>query len=196
MVTRKGLLRQERAFVDRYFKKSAWGFSADGAAGRSSNLDLSGNTADDLVYWNDEDATPIQDVRLAKRLVLERTGFMPNVLGMGRPVFDSLVDHEDIVGRLDRGQTTGPAMANRESLAALFEVDEVLVFDAVYDTAKFGAEAANAFVSGKHALLAYRAETPDVMMPSAGYKFSWRAFIGAADMGVRIKRLRIEDLGS
>ena len=74
----------------------------------------------DLVYWNNASSSPIEDVRLAKRTVQESTGFRPNILVLGRPVYDTLIDHADIIGRLDRGQTAGPAMATRESLAALF----------------------------------------------------------------------------
>ena len=59
------------------------------------------------MFWSDAASTPIEDIRLVKRSILESTGFMPNTLVLGRPVFDALLDHSDIVGRLDRGQTSG-----------------------------------------------------------------------------------------
>ena len=195
-VTRKGLIKREVTWVDAYFKTGVWAFNVVGATSRSSNLDPSGASANGVLYWNDANSTPIEDVRLLKWLVLEETGFMPNTLTLGRPVFDVLVDHGDIVGRLDRGQTAGPAMANRESLAALFEVDEVLVMDAIQNTAREGQDADHSFIGGKHALLSYRPATPGILTPSAGYTFSWNGYVGASDQGVRIKRFRMEELAS
>ena len=149
-----------------------------------------------MLYWNDASSTPIEDVRLLKRIVLEETGFMPNILTLGRPVFDVLVDHGDIVGRLDRGQSVGPAMANRESLAALFEVEQVLVMDAIQNTAREGQGANHSFIGGKHALLSYRPASPGILTPSAGYTFGWNGYLGASDDGIRIKRFRMERLAS
>ena len=101
----------------------------------------------------------------------------------------------DIVGRLDRGQTTGPVVVMRENLAALFELEQVLVMDAIHNTAKEGATASHSFIGGKHALLCYAAPSPGLMTPSAGYTFSWTGYVGASDNGVRIKRFRMEELG-
>ncbi len=122
-VTHKGLIKREVTWADAYFKTDIWTFNVNGAASRAARLDPSGAN-NNVLYWNDASSTPIEDVRLLKRIVLEETGFMPNILTLGRPVFDVLVDHGDIVGRLDRGQSVGAAMANRESLAALFEVEQ------------------------------------------------------------------------
>jgi hypothetical protein len=132
-----------------------------------------------------------------KREVLRNTGFMPNTLTVGRDVFDVLVDHPDIVGRLDRGQTpVGPAKANKLQLAALFEVNEVLVMDAIQNTAKEGQTPVHSFIGGKNALLSYRPDTPGLMTPSAGYTFSWTGRIGAGNDGMRIKRFRLERIES
>ena len=195
-VTLKALIRRERSWVNAYLKAAVWTFNADGAAARSASFAPSGTTANDLLYWNDSGGTPIEDVRLLKRIILESTGFMPNVLTLGRPVFDVLVDHPDIVGRLDRGQTDGPAMANKDSLARLFEVEEVLCMDAIYNSAIEGADASHSFIGGKHALLSYRPPTPGLMTPAAGYTFNWTGYVGATDEGARIKRFRMEELAA
>ena len=195
-VTMKGLIHREVTWVDSYFKSGVWTFEVDGASARSSSFDPTSQTANDLVSWDDPSGTPIEDVRLLKRYVLEETGFMPNTLTLGRPVFDALVDHPDIVGRLDRGQTTGPVMATRDSLAALFELETVLVMDAIRNTAKEGQDASHAFIGGKHVLLSYRPATPGLLTPSAGYTFSWNGYTGASDEGVRISRFRMDHLRS
>lgn len=195
-VTQKGLIHREVTWADAYFKSGLWTFNVDGAAARSASLDPSATTANDVVYWNNASSTPIEDVRLLKRLVLESTGFMPNTLTLGRPVFDTLLDHGDIVGRLDRGQTAGPAMATRDSLAALFEVDTVLVMDAIRNTTPEGQDASHSFIGGKHALLSYRPATPGLLTPSAGYTFGWAGQVGAGNDGIRVKRFRMVHLES
>ena len=195
-ITQQGLIHREVTWADAYFKSGIWSFNVDGAASRSANLDPSGTTAIDVVHWNDANSSPIEDVRLLKRLVLESTGFMPNTLTLGRPVFDTLLDHGDIVGRLDRGQTAGPAMATRDSLAALFEVDTVLVMDSIRNTAREGHDASHSFIGGKHALLSYRPMTPGLLTPSAGYTFGWTGYAGASDEGVRVSRFRMDHLKS
>ena len=109
-VTLKGLIRRERSWVDKFFKGGIWTFDIDGEAARSAAFDPSGANADNnLMFWNNAASTPIEDIRLVKRAIGESTGFRPNTLTLGRPVFDTLLDHGDIVGRLDRGQTGGPA---------------------------------------------------------------------------------------
>ena len=195
-VTLKALIRREKSWVSQYFKTNLWSFEADGASARSPSLNLSGTTANDVIHWSDAAGTPIEDIRLAKRTVLESTGFMPNVLTLGRPVFDTLVDHPDIVGRLDRGQTAGAAMANKESLAALFEVEEILCMDSIENTSIEGKTDVHAFIGGKHALLSYRPMTPGIMTPAAGYTFNWTGYVGATPEGARIKRFRMEHLNS
>ena len=199
-VTRKGLIKREVTWVAAYFTAGdpggTWTFDADGAATRSGTFDPEDAANNQLVFWNDASSTPIEDVRLLKRFVLESTGFLPNTLTLGRPVFDVLIDHPDIVGRLDRGQTMGAAMANKDSLAALFEVDDVFVMDAIQNTAAEGATAVRAFIGGKHALLSYKPPAPGLLTPSAGYTFSWTGMIGSGNDGMRIKRFRMEHLES
>jgi len=114
-VTHKALLNREISWVNRYFKTGVWTFNADGVdAGATARAALNFEDAanNNVLKWSDAGSTPIEDVRLAATTVQQRTGFRPNVLVLARPVYDVLVDHPDIVARLDRGQTTGPAMAS------------------------------------------------------------------------------------
>ena len=195
-VTLKGLIKRERTWVDKFFKGGVWTFDSDGAAARSANFAPNVAARNDLVYWNNAASTPIEDIRLVKRFMQESTGFRPNKLTLGRAVFDTLLDHGDIVGRLDRGQTTGPAVAMVDSLAALFEVEQILVMDAVYNTAKEDAADSHSFIGGKHALLSYSPATPGLMTPSAGYTFGWNGYLGAGPEGNRISRFRMDSLKS
>jgi len=193
----KAMIKREVTWNAAFFQSGdpgdTWTFDADGNATASgAAFDPTDAANNQLLFWNQAASTPIEDVRLLKRFVLESTGFMPNTLTLARGVFDVLIDHPDIVGRLDRGQTTGPALATRESLAALFEVDEILVMDAIQNTAKEGQPAVHSFIGGKHALLSYKPSAPGILTPSAGYTFSWTGRVGASNEGMLIKRFRIE----
>lgn len=199
-VTGIALLNREVAFSRSYFAEGVWDFNVDGvdaAPTALANLTPRGDGTqanNDVLRWNDAASTPIEDVRRAATTVQAETGFRPNLFLVSRPVYDVLIDHPDIVARLDRGQTTGPAQANRESLAALFEVDRVEVMEAIINTATTGNPAAHTFIAGKHALLLYAPATPGILVPSAGYTFSWTGRAGNSNMGFRIKRFRIERL--
>jgi len=199
-VTHKGLINRESLWASNFFipgdPGDVWTFVLDGATARSPNVDPTNGTSNNIVYWNDAASTPIEDIRTMKRYVLESTGFRPNILTFGRVTYDTVIDHPDIVGRMDRGQTTGPAIANQEALAALFEVDEILIMDGIKNTTAEGQTASHEFIGGKHALLSYRPITPGLLTPSAGYTFSWTGYLGAGSDGMRIKRFRLENLAS
>lgn len=195
-LTMQAMMNRERRWIDTYFKTGVWTLSADGAGSASASQDFSNNADNNLVYWNNTASNPIENVRAAKTAILERTGFEPNKLLLGKHVYDVLVDHPDIIGRLDRGQTTGPAMTNMQQLAALFEVDQILVSKAIYNSSRVDTTASHSFVAGKHALLAYSPASPGLMTPSCGYTFSWTGFLGAGDAGMRMKRFRMENLES
>lgn len=202
-VTRKALLHREVAFVARYFTDSApgaiWTFVVDGVASGATapgSFDPTNDSNNKVLHWNDAASTPIEDMRRGMTFVQQRTGFRPNKLTLGRPVWDVLQDHPDIVARIDSGQTpNGPAKASKENLATLLELDEVLVMEAIYNTAQNDGAAVNhQFIGGKHALLTYSPAQAGIMLPSAGYTFSWTGRFGNTDRGVRVKRFRIERL--
>ncbi len=200
-VTHKALIKREVTWAAAFFTAGApgdtWTFDVDGASTRSGSFDPENASNNNVVFWDDASSTPIEDIRLLKRFVLESTGFMPNALTLGRPVFDALIDHPDIVGRLDRGQTpVGPAMANKAQLAALFELEDILVMDAIQNTGVEGQTNVHSFIGGKHALLSYRPSSPGIMTPSAGYTFSWTGLVGTGSDGLRIKRFRLDAIES
>lgn len=179
LLTLQGLLRKEREWASQYFIAGVWA------------TDVTPGT-----LWDAAASTPLEDVRLGIRTVQESTGFRPNRMILGRSVYDALLDHPDIVGRLDRGQTSGPAIVMRDALAALFELDELLVMDAIENTANEGAANVHAFIGGDNALLLYTPSSPGLMIPSAGYTFTWNGLLGGGSLSTRISRMRMEHLKS
>jgi len=195
-VTQKALIKRERNWAQKYFTTGVWASEATGVDATPG--------AGQFLQWNDAGSTPIEDVRAAKRAVLEATGFEPNKITLGKATYDALVDHPDIIDRVKYGQTAGaPAKANVSTLAQLFELDEVLVSKAVvnigakgHDYASSAAKENSQFIAGKHALLAYVNPRPALRQPTAGYTFSWSGWFGATGMGFRIKKFRMEHLES
>lgn len=180
-LTLQGLLRKEKEWAANYFVTGVWTNEEDGVTGSPSSGEFQ--------FFDEAASTPIETIRRWKRTVQVSTGgFRPNIAVMGRAVFDALLDHPDIVGRLDRGQTTGPAMVMVDALAALFELDEILVMDAVENTANEGAANSHAFIGGKNILLAYRPQNPGLMTPSAGYTMQWTGLMGGADAQISMLR--------
>ena len=188
----QGLLQREKRFATNYLKDGVWNLSVDGAGQRSADVDLTADGKNNLIYWSSADSTPIEDIRLMKRSVQQRTGFRPNVLVISREICDILVDHPDIIDRLNRGQTDGPADANMDDLMRLFELEDILVMDAIEVTNALGATVTYEFLGKKDGLLLYRPARPGLKVPAAGYTFSWTGYLGAGDMGNRVKRYRME----
>lgn len=188
LLTQQGLIRKERLWASNYFTTGVFSVDQTGVAAAPA--------ANQFLQWNDAASTPIEDMRAGMRRVHERTGYRPNKLVLGREAYDVLLDHPDIVGRLDRGQTSGPAMVMRDSLAALFQVDEVLVMDAIWNSAVEGAADSFEFIGGKSALLLYAPASAGLMTPSAGYTFSWTGLLGGGALGMNMRRVRDERLMS
>lgn len=186
-LTQKGLIRREKNFSTKYLD-AVW---TSNFSGVSSGQSWGGGT---VLQWNDANSTPIEDIRKAGTTVAERTGFAPNVLVIGKPVYDALADHPDVVDRIKYGATPGsPATVTRQALAALFDVERVEVMAAIENTAHEGLSASHSFIGGKKALLVYSAPNPGLMTPSAGYTFVWTGLMGGPG-GQRIRSFRMENL--
>ena len=191
----QAMLNKELIFASSFLTTGVWTFSADGVSSSATargSLDLTANANNNILHWNDANSNPIEDMRIFKRIMLQNTGFMPNILVLGRVVFDTLLDHPDIIGRLDRGQTSGPAMADQVALAALFGVERILVMDAIQNEAAEGLSNDHDFINGKNGLLCYRPASPGIMTPSAGYTFGWSGYLGASVLGSRVSRMRMD----
>ena len=189
LVTTKAMIKREKDWTSKYFTTSKWTTDITGVSGTPG--------AGEAKQWNDAASTPIEDVRAGKTVVLKSTGFEPNKLTINQDVWDALIDHPDIVDRVKYGQTPGgPARVTLQAVAALMELDEIIVMKAIENTAKEGATNVHAFIGGKKALLCYATPTPGLMIPSAGYTFSWTGFMGATATGHRIKKFRRTELNS
>lgn len=181
------LITKEVEFASTYMTSGVWTSGVAGVAAAPG--------AGQVLQWNDAASTPIEDVRRAKTAVKLLTGYTPNVLTIGQQVYDALIDHADIIDRVKYGQTPGaPAMAGKDVLAKLFEVEEVVIASAIKNTGVEGAAESNSFIVGKVALLSYRPPRAGLLIPSAGYQFAWTGYLGAGAGAAQISKFRMEHL--
>jgi len=183
-VTDKLLLRREIEWAQNFFRPGVWGFEYKGV---SSNP-----TGNQFLQWNDPNSDPIRDITTFATNIQEVTGKRPNKLVIGQRVFDALKNHPDI---LDRIKYTQKGIVTTDLLAALFEVDQVLVASAIKNSAAKGLPANMEFIFGNNALLCYTVDRPSLKKPTAGYIFVWRGLLGANAFGGRILRIPMPWLG-
>ncbi len=172
------LINSEARFVSAYMSTGKW---ARDMAGASSNVaDVS------YIYWSTASTShPVANV-LAERTGMKPRGKKyPNVMIIGALVEPILLEHADVVGKLNNGQTPGgPAQASLADLAKMFKVDKVITASAVYNTS-LSATASNSFIfPSKSVWMGYVNPTPAVMQPSALYRFADQQISGNA-MGLR-----------
>jgi hypothetical protein len=144
--------------------------------------------------WSAGGSTPIEDVRTERRRIWSLTGKKPNKIVMNPAVFDVLVDHPDILARISFTGGPNPAVVSEQTLAALFQVDEVLQAGGVTATSAEGAATDTFdFMAGDNLLLCYVNPSPGPRTATAGATFAWTGLTGSSSLGNRIKRFRIEE---
>lgn len=185
-VTQKMLIAKEKQFTSSFMATGLWGYQ------RIGDVNASVGTGE-VTYWSDyANSDPIGDVEAAAEAIQAKTGFRPNKMVMGRRVYNKLKNHPDFIDRINGGATTDkPAMVVRALMAAIFEVDEILVLDAIENTAKEGQTAVTDFIGGKNVLLVYAAPSPSLMSPSAGYTFSWNRYLEGVKNGIAITKKEV-----
>jgi len=173
------MIAQEVDWTANFFSGSIWTGSTTGADIIVSNL------------WDTAAGDPVVDIRKEIRSVKRKTAQRPMKLVLSRPAWDAIQDNPNVLDRIGRGSTTAlPSILTRAQFAALLEIDEVLVADAVQNTAEEGAADNFDFIAGKNALIVFAAPAPSRLKPTGGYTFSW---VGRRDAtrGVTTRRLEM-----
>lgn len=172
------------------FKTGVWTGFTDGTGVTSTTPG-----ANQIQQWNQATSTPVKDITtLATNLKLA-TGIRPNKIAMGRQVWDALKYNPDIIDRIKfSSNNTTPTIVTMQAVAALFELDEILVSDVVQATSNEGAATlTNGFVIGKEFVLFRTPPAAGIDIPSAGYTFAWQGYLGATAYGTRIKKYRLPE---
>lgn len=189
--------RLERMNREKQFKTALWG------SGVGWTTNLTGNTsasniegAQTFAQWNDNDAAPIDDIATMKMVMQKLTGFEPNVLALGRPAWEALKKCDQILDRITGGSTSiNPAHVTKSMVAALLEVEEIIVLSAVENTAGHGVTMVGDYIFGKDGLLMFRDKTPGIETATACRTITWQQYAGNAN-GTRILKWRDEPIHS
>lgn len=180
-------ISQEVEFITNFFGAAIWDTDLEGGVHGGGK---------DFTQWSDNtNGDPVEDVDDWKSTMLLATGKKPNKLMVTHDVWKKLKNHDKIIGRLEYnnpGFQASGARVTKQMLAAMLELDEVLVAEAVYNTSAIPGSPANAFISGtKKALLVHVNPNPTPETASAGYHFTWQGANGANEEGIAIS---IEDV--
>lgn len=192
LVTQKSLINRELLFANNLMTNATATWDVKKAGVASGSYTLGSN----VIKWSDTtNSNPIDDVSYYCTQVHKNSGgFRPKHAVCSRSVWDQLKVHPDVLSRISGGGTViNPAIVTQQLVASLFELEELLVMDAVYNTATEGATTSMSFVGADALLVYYKPEVPSLEMPSAFYQFHWTDMVGMAkETGSRIKKFRME----
>ncbi|MGD9504560.1 MAG: hypothetical protein AB7W37_06595 [Syntrophobacteraceae bacterium] len=125
--------------------------------------------------WTNSGNTFITDVEDRIETIRSNTGVRPNVLLLSANTLKSIKTIDDV---LDRIKYTERGIVTAALLAAMFELDEVLIGDAIVSTANEKADGSDFTAQNVwektatkgSAFLFYRPPSPGLKTPSAGYQ--------------------------
>lgn len=173
LLTGKQMIRADRIWADKFFKTGVWAQEVEGKAG--------GLAGDDFLRWNDDASDPLSNIEDWKELIRIATGMEPNTLVLGSNVRKRLKNHPDFI---DRIKYTSSAAITNQVMAALFEVENLRVARAVYNTAEERLPADNGggknlqyIVDPNSAWLGYIDPNPSLDSPTAIANFAWDGLI-------------------
>lgn len=159
------MLRRERQTAAIAMLTTSW----------TSNEDVAGLWARSATLGTN---TVVEDVEGAKATIRARTGLLPNVLAMDYDTFSNLSQDATVLARIQLAPSTANVkMVTAQLLAQLFSLDEVIVGQAIYNSAPeefagdnfTAADIWEANAGKGSALLFYRSSTPSIASPSAMY---------------------------
>ena len=128
--------------------------------------------------WSSDTSDPLSDMETGIITVACAIGRPPNTGVIGRGLWRYLKNHPDIVDRVKYGSGTSPedpARVSLQGVAALVGLERILLTDSVKNTALEGAADTIVFVAGNHMALLYVSPVASLMVPSAGYVFTYKA---------------------
>lgn len=128
--------------------------------------------------WDDaSNATPREDVMDAASSIHSNTGLWPNVLIISKKIFNNVMGCDEIQNYI---KYTNPVLiqgaeAQRRLLAQYLDLEEVLVGDAIYDSADKGQSFSSSYIWGdEHGLLArISSGGQNLREPCLGRTFLW-----------------------
>lgn len=174
VIAEKINIHLDTMFAENFFKPGIWNNEYTGATDSISGKKF--------YKFDNGNSDPIKLITELKRDIQRETRRMPNKLTLGVEVYDALILHPAIKETIKyTGTTANPAIVTKQVLAQVFGVDEVLVLESTYNSAKAGEKEKMEFICDpKGALLSYAPKTAQIDEPSAGYIFAWDMGLGGS----------------
>lgn len=177
-ITQQQLIHADVRWASTFFTTSVWGTDLTGVA--------SGATAGEFNQWDDASSNPITQIDEQKAIMLRDTGFEPNTLVCGYNAWLALKENASIVSRWQAGPPAagGSVILNEQIMAGLLGLKRVVVSKATRTTSNKGAATATfgMILGTNDALLLYAADSPGKDVPTAGYTFVWKGFLGTGSV--------------
>lgn len=167
--TDKILLAKEKIVSDLIVTAANWTSSGDAEGGWAATVDGTGNTF-------------IADVLAAKRIIRQLIGVYPNIMIMDSKTLENCKQEFTVLERIKYTGTQGrPADVTAQTLAQLFELDEVLIGTTIYSSAEevlagtdfTAVDLWETTATKGSCFLYYRPPAAGLEIPSAGYCFNW-----------------------
>lgn len=135
-------------------------------AGAATNTDLNGS-------WSTTTTDIIGLIRTARNQIHRRTTQKANVVLLGKPAYDVLLENAAFIERIKyTGRPTEGVI--RQAIAEFFDVERVIIGEAVENTSKEGQADSLDYIWGDNVIVAFVASSPAIEMPSAGYHLTLR----------------------
>lgn len=126
-----------------------------------------GVTLSGTAQWSDfANSNPFADFQLARDSIKQTALRMPNTLVLSYPVYSMLLEHPDFRNRLSN---SSDRVMNTAKLAELLGIKQVIVADAMKNSAIKGATDALGFIWAKNAYMMYAEPNPGLRKMSAAY---------------------------
>ena len=190
LLTTKQMIRADRIWATTFFKEGVW---AQEVAGVTSAPEEGVS----FLSWADDASSPLSDIEDWKETIRAATGMEPNTLVLGSNVRKRLKNHPEFV---DRIKYTSSAAITNAVMAAMFEIENLRVARAIYNTADekpisvddTGGENFTYIVDPNSAWLGYIEPNPTLDSPTAIATFAWDSLVPGQtnDMGGVISRGR------
>jgi hypothetical protein len=130
-------------------------------------------SANVAVVWDNPASNPKHDVDVARNIIRQQAGVLPNVLMLPWTIKTVLETHPLLA---DRFKFTTPGTTTEIQMAQYFGVNKVVVASNILATNNEGETFSPADIWGNVAVLGYINDVPDLEVPSFGRTFFWTAF--------------------
>lgn len=127
-----------------------------------------------FMQWNQAGSQPVEDLIYWKEKMRLTSGFAPNKMVIPIQVWNTMRSNAELLSRITySGTMDRPTQVSLQQVKDLFEIQNIVIAEGVYNTAVEGQVDAFGYIWGKSIWMGYVTDAPSLDQPSAGYNFAW-----------------------